>query len=142
MSHWKQSRYWIKFNLTHLCIFTHSLRGWNCCVCIMDAQERYSHKWPYFNGCKKRMQNKNKTTLAANPAFNRSKWNTEQRLGEVCDSSQTPSGIRAAPKERERTEPANRGGAVARERRSSLRSSSRGQGEWGRRLAGCSRPFW
>jgi len=33
-------------------------------------------------------------------------------------------------------------GAAARERRSSLRSTSRGQGEWGRRLAGCSRPSW
>jgi len=45
-----------------------------------------------------------------------------------------------------RTEPANRGGAAAREQRSSLRSSLRssscGQGERGRRLAGYSRPFW
>jgi len=37
---------------------------------------------------------------------------------------------------------ANRGGAAARERRSSLRGSSRRQGERGRRLAGYSRPFW
>jgi len=54
--------------------------------------------------------------------------------GVECDSGQTPARVRAAPRERERPEPANRAGAAARERRSglrsSLRSSSSGEGDW------------
>jgi len=45
--------------------------------------------------------------------------------GVECDSGQTLSLIRAAPREREGTDPANRGGAAAEEWCSSLCGSSR-----------------